>query len=101
MKHLIWSVLPLLLTASCRAQDPAAPIAVETPPPAFEVVALQYAVAGELAQTLGDLVASASEGGDANVQIASDGRTNSLLVSAPPELMEQIRALVVRLDVEQ
>jgi len=74
---------------------------VEETPQQFELIPLQYAAAPDLAETLTDLVSDASEGGaDSSVKVLSDDRTNSLLVMAPPEHMQELRDLIALLDRE-
>lgn len=68
----------------------------------FEVVALQFATASELAQVLNDLIGDAAvDGQESEVRIMSDQRTSSLLLMAPPQRMSELRDLIAQLDKEQ
>ena len=70
-------------------------------PASYEVIALQHAVAADIAGTLSALVASASSGAEAApVSVLADPRTNSLLVSAPQDDLEHLRQLIALLDRE-
>jgi type II secretory pathway component GspD/PulD (secretin) len=84
-----------------RPQGTAGPSA---PAAEFEVIRLQYATAPELAQTLSELVDAASEGAASPaspaIKVLSDDRTNSLLVTAPPGHMQELRDLIALLDRE-
>lgn len=82
---------------SATGAEPAAREALEAP--SFEVIALQHADARELSSTLSNLFhAVVMSGGDRQVKVIADPRTNSLLLMAPPEHMELVKGLVARLD---
>ncbi len=87
--------------------------------PVFDVLPLEFAAAQDISDTLGQLLeakqrqaertrtqpgaagapgATAMGGGETKILV--DARTNSLLVMALPEDMQQIKELVARLDVE-
>ena len=67
----------------------------------FEVIALQYASAPNLAQTLQRLVMDASGGfGEDPLKILADNRTNSLLVSGSEARLDELKKLIVKLDTE-
>ena len=69
----------------------------------FELVALRYSVASQLANTLRGLMASGKtpDGGAVpqRVYISVDERTNSLLVSGDKADRERMRAMIQRLDI--
>jgi general secretion pathway protein D len=102
----------LKLVDSESAND--APVA-----PVFDVLPLEFAAAQDISDVLGQLLeakqrqaertrtqpgAAAAQGatvtGGGETKILVDGRTNSLLVMALPEDLQQIKELVARLDVE-
>jgi len=91
----------------------------QTVVPEFEVIALEFASAEELSDTITELLESsrraaqtrtqqqAAQGvtsqlqqGQAEAKIMVDARTNSLLVMAMPEDMPRIKDLIARLDTE-
>lgn len=65
----------------------------------FGVIPLQNADGAEVASALQQLVQHARDGApEPEIEILTDPRTNSLLVMAPADHMEHIRALAVQLD---
>ena len=78
----------------------AAPEATASATPEFEILPLEHADAGELAQTLEALAQDASAGGTqpASIKVLSDPRTNSLLIMATPKSMEAVLELAKQLD---
>ncbi|MEO6709545.1 MAG: secretin N-terminal domain-containing protein, partial [Planctomycetota bacterium] len=88
--------------------------------PVFDVLPLEFAAAQDISDTLGQLLeakqrqqernrtapgaagatVSGPGGGGGETKILVDARTNSLLVMALPEDLQQIKELVARLDVE-
>ncbi len=81
------------------------------PPPAanFEVVALKYAVADDVARLLSDLTESPDRRCvmpcppsqcPPSIRVMSDPRTNSLVVQAGESDMPRIRELIAKLDVQ-
>ena len=95
-------VLTLPLAFACQSAAASEPIAAEAlEAPSFEVLPLQHAESRELAGTLSNLFhAVALSGGERQIKIVADTRTNSLLVMAPAEHMDLVKELVARLDVE-
>jgi len=88
--------------------------------PVFDVLPLEFAAAQDISDTLGQLLeakqrqqernrtapgaagatVSGPGGGGGETKILVDARTNSLLVMALPEDLQQIKELVARLDVD-
>jgi len=88
--------------------------------PVFDVLPLEFAAAQDISDTLGQLLEAkqrqterartqpggaatgtvAAGGGGGETKILVDARTNSLLVMALPEDLQQIKELVARLDVD-
>jgi general secretion pathway protein D len=87
--------------------------------PVFEVLPLEFAAAQDISDTLGQLLeakqrqtersrtqpggaatTAAVGGGGGETKILVDARTNSLLIMALPEDLQQIKELVARLDVD-
>ena len=67
----------------------------------FEVVALQYAAAPEVADALNQLVyRGRGEGREPTIRIVTEQRMNALLLRAPPEHMAKLKDLISQLDVE-
>ncbi len=66
----------------------------------IEVIPLQHASAGDLANMLRTLVQNtqAAQGGTPTPQLLADTRTNSLLLSGPPAGRLRLRALIAHLD---
>lgn len=66
----------------------------------IEVIPLQHASAGDLANMLRTLVQNtqAAQGGTPTPQLLADTRTNSLLLSGPPAGRLRMRALIAHLD---
>ena len=64
----------------------------------IEVIALQHASAGDLANMLGSLARNGGEGGAPSAQIVADSRTNSILLSGPNQARLRMRALIAHLD---
>ena len=86
----------LLRVALSEAASEQQPEAVQ-----LELIGLQHASAEDLAGTLSDLVRAASRGGrGSTVRVVADARTNSLLVLAPADTLQQVRNLVAHLDRE-
>lgn len=76
-----------------------APVA-ELATPAFEVIALQFASARELAPQISTLMATAGSGTtEGETRVLADARTNSLLVLAGPDPMAHVKRMVDLLDV--
>ncbi len=69
--------------------------AAATPDSALKVFMLANARASEMGKVLREVLTSAP------FKISADERTNSIIVSAPPEVLEIIRSLVTRLDEAQ
>jgi len=89
-------------TSCCRSGSE---LAAEQPAeePALQVIALEYAYAGDVALMIEDLIRAgrtAPRGAAPQVRVLADRRTNSLLVSAPQKELGQIMALAARLDIE-
>ena len=75
---------------------------LDTPKKALEVIELRYAVAKDLAQTIKNIQNSSSTSkGVINRKpiISVDNRTNSLLLGGDPSTREQIKRIIVNLDV--
>ena len=80
----------------------------------FQVIALQFASAPEIAEVVEELVQAASRTAvgagplyqsestqrDSEIRVLADTRTNSLLVMAPKAVAQQIEELIAALDVE-
>ncbi len=97
--HLVFALLPLF--ASCNSTKPATTtLEASTEAAKFETIALEHAVATDLAVTVQQLCSDAAKGGSSKIKILSDSRTNSLLVMAPEKPMEHIKNLVAALDVQ-
>jgi hypothetical protein len=71
------------------------PPVAETRNEDYEIVKLKFVAAVDLAQT-----ADAIFGKDANLRIVADPATNSLLVHGSPKQIEDVRRLIISLDVQ-
>jgi type II secretory pathway component GspD/PulD (secretin) len=89
-------LLPLGLAPACQSSQAAAP----AEEPQFEVIALAYAAAPELAATIQELVAQPAVPETSGVKVLADPRTNSLLVMASPKQMPEVKDLIALLDVD-
>lgn len=70
----------------------------------FELVALEYAVASQVAATLQGLMApgAAGEGAlPASGRVSADERTNSVLISGDKQTRERMRKAIAKLDVQR
>jgi len=71
----------------------------QTVEPQYELIALEYASAPEMANTLSALIHDAS-GRDDKLRVIADSRTNALLVYGTPERIAQLKELIAQLDRE-
>jgi type II secretory pathway component GspD/PulD (secretin) len=90
-------LLPLLSLAlaglpACTATAHTEPGAEDT---VLEVVALQYAVAGEVAASMSDLLHAS---GAPAVTFAADQRTNSVVIRGPSKEVAEAREAIEKLD---
>ncbi|MDE2235210.1 MAG: type II secretion system secretin GspD [Gammaproteobacteria bacterium] len=66
-----------------------------------EVIPLQNAAAGDIAQVITTLMQNAQQGGEAGppLKVVADPRTNSIILSGDTSARLRVRALIARLDV--
>lgn len=69
-------------------------------PRQIEVIALRYADVNQLARTLTNVIGGPARGAEPRTGIATDERTNSLIVHGSEEQLVQLKKLIARLDVE-
>lgn len=72
----------------------------------FELVALEFAVASQVAATLQGLMATGAGGADgaplpAGGRVSADERTNSVLISGDKQTRERMKKAIARLDVQR
>lgn len=91
-RQFAWIVL-MAWTAPTLGQQPSKPEPPAARSGTFEVIALKFTNATELASVLKDAFK------EPEVRIVADDRSNSLVVSAPAEVLADVRAMVARLDV--
>jgi len=96
------ALLALPCLAACQSDpSPAGINSEQGNDQVFEVVQLKHASAPEISRALSDLVTAAAQGGtQPDIDIQSDQRTNSLLLTATSKEMEQLLLLIKQLDVE-
>ncbi len=91
-------LLPLLSLAlaglaACLSTAHTEPVATDDT--VVEVVALQYAVAGEVAASMSDLLHGS---GAPDVTFAADQRTNSVVIRGPSKEVAEAREAIEKLD---
>jgi hypothetical protein len=64
----------------------------------YLIIPLKYATATDAAQLLQQLFRPSGFGGDSSVRIASDPRSNALVVAAPAGRLAELRSLVEKID---
>ncbi len=64
----------------------------------LEVVALRFAAADELARRLREALAGGNDDGAPGLRVVADPRTNTVVLSGPPDDVQHARAIVARLD---
>lgn len=96
------------LTAIIRELDREGVASVEV-----RVFRLRYLDANEMARNLGNLIGNIASGGAAstdrrgrpvmpgNIEIMADRTTNSLIITAPPDAIEEVAQFIERLDVSR
>ncbi|MFU8829692.1 MAG: secretin N-terminal domain-containing protein, partial [Phycisphaerales bacterium] len=66
----------------------------------IEVYALTNGEAQDISRAIGQLFPRSRTSGRLSVNVSPDIRTNSVIVSAPPDLFQQVEALITQLDSE-